>query len=47
MSGNTITLKITDGTVERYVIFIHTGKDGKPNVQDVQIGSRNFFVDAE
>lgn len=47
ISGNTITLKFTGGTVERYVFFIHTGKDGKPNVQDVQIGSRNFFVDAE
>lgn len=47
ISGNTITLKFTGGTVERYVFFIHTGKDGKPNVQDVQIGTRNFFVDAE
>lgn len=45
ISGNTITLKFSDGKTERFVFFVHAGKDGKPNPQDIQIGDRNFYVD--
>ncbi|MDR9853986.1 stalk domain-containing protein [Paenibacillus sp. VCA1] len=45
ITGNTITLKFSDGKTERFVFFVHPGKDGKPNPQDIQIGDRNFYVD--
>lgn len=45
ISGNTIMLKFADGKTERFVFFIHPGKEGKPNLQDIQIGDRNFYVD--
>ncbi|WP_179090758.1 MULTISPECIES: hypothetical protein [Paenibacillus] len=38
-------LKFADGKTERFVIFIHPGKDGNPNSQDIQIGDRYFYVD--
>jgi len=47
IDGNTITLKFKDGKAYTYVFFIHPGKDGKPNLADIQIGDRNFYVDTD
>ncbi|MBE9914844.1 hypothetical protein G8C92_12445 [Paenibacillus donghaensis] len=45
ISGNTITLQFSGGKTFRYVFFAHAGKNGQPNPLNIQIGSRNFYVD--
>ncbi|MEF3304798.1 copper amine oxidase N-terminal domain-containing protein [Paenibacillus sp. GYB003] len=49
VKGHTIALHFKDGQEEEqaYLFFVHPGKDGKPNAEDVQIGSRNFYVDRD
>ncbi|MBB6735330.1 stalk domain-containing protein [Cohnella zeiphila] len=47
ISGNTIVLSFDDGTKARYLIFLHPDSSGKDNVEDIQIGDRNFYVDRD
>lgn len=46
INGNTITMTASDGTVTQALFFIHN-EQPKGSTDDIQIGSRNFYVEEE